>query len=115
MSERHLPDPISKISSVFCGCGAHSTAWNWVFDYLERVSRKSYYESIDDGATLIAAYLMSHLGLTEHGSSIHGCWLTDAGSEALAFLNEHGSDWDQKAEWIDSSGLTWGYELDAGN
>lgn len=34
-------------------------------------------------AALLIAYMMDHLGMTEHGGSVYGTWLSDLGKQAL--------------------------------
>lgn len=103
-----LPSSIAKIGSIFCGCSDPQLAWQWVFDYLE-AKENGHFHHPEEGSEMIAVYLMDHLQMTEHGVSVAGAWLTDEGKEALAFLKEHGTDWQEKGTWIDKDGVMWGY------
>jgi hypothetical protein len=53
-------------------------------------------------------YVIDHCKLIEHGSSVHGSWLTQDGKDALAFLEQYGPDWEDKIECIDSEGCSHG-------
>lgn len=104
---RLLPEPIVRIAEVFCGCGSPEAAWTWVRDYLkEHESGSSNLRYPETGLEFVAIYLVDHLGLTEHGSNIAWCWLTEEGKGALAFLEEHGPDWASSGWWIDREGTT---------
>ncbi|MCM1295160.1 MAG: hypothetical protein NC311_06435 [Muribaculaceae bacterium] len=87
-----------------CGCGLPEITMETICDYLDIVEirhtksddpmnrysgfdkarkllREKYkveYES-DDPLLQFLAYAMDEVGLTEHGSSIHGAWITDLG------------------------------------
>jgi hypothetical protein len=98
-----VPDPIVKLAGMFCGCCTVETTWGAVLQELERLDQMQFAEN--DG---LAAAIVDHLGLSDHGVSIRGGWLTSAGQEALAFLRENGVDWQSRGEWIDSEGVTWG-------
>lgn len=111
---RLLPASIVSISEVFCGCGSPQAAWAWVRDYLKERETGSNAPYPEAGLEWVAIYLMDHLGLTEHGSNIAWCWLTEGGKEALAFLEENGPDWASRGWWIDSEGTTHS-DLDAIN
>lgn len=102
-----LPLSIAKIDSCFCGCGDPEAAWGWVLTYLLGLKLHAPPNEPESGAEWVAIYLMDHLGMTEHGSCLHGAWLTDSGEEALAFLVEHGSGWQESnsAGWIDAAGV----------
>lgn len=106
-----LPDSIRDISACFCGCGSPDVAWQWVLDYLARHGDEDAakrWTAAETGPEWIAVYLMDHLDLTEHGTGIRGAWLTERGEEALAFLREHGPDWDEKGYFVDSEGCSHG-------
>ena len=88
----------------FCGCGLPVSAMRYIRDALAHIERLrdawdgkiTLAEWDDEGGKLFAAegaecftlYVMDKLGLTEHGSSVHGCWLTDFGKDLLEDLNE---------------------------
>ena len=99
-----LPDSILKIAELFCGCATIENTWALVRLELERLGRAEY-KADDD----LAAHLVDHLGLSEHGTSVRGGWLTDPGCEALAWFQENGDDGvHEKGPWIDSEGTWWG-------
>jgi len=92
-----VPEGIAKVSAVFCGCGRPQDAWKTVHDYLERFGRCDLRKpELNTGEAYITAYLLSHLGLIEHGGSVGGSWTTPLGVGAAAFLREHGSEWQDK-------------------
>lgn len=109
--EKVLPDGIMKLSRTMCGCGEPDLAWQWILDFLKRKNDKegNWYWAPDSGGDLIAIYLMDHLGLTEHGTSVNGGWLTSEGEKALAFLVEHGIRWqdDKNIWWVGSDGVSY--------
>lgn len=107
-----VPMSFERISSYFCGCGDTRAAWQFVLDYLTDCERKPdgktrWEMGCDnwDGKDYLVRYVLDHLDLTEHGTSIHWCWLTKDGEEVLAFLREFGVDWDSKGiDFVDSRG-----------
>lgn len=106
-----LPESIREICECFCGCGSPEVAWQWILDYFTSLESKDFINRWRPGETgpeYIAVYLMGHLDLTEHGTSVRGCWLTDKGKEALSFLREYGPEWDDKGWWVDSTGCCHG-------
>lgn len=103
-----LPDSIRVIAETFCGCGSPEVAWLWIMDYLDACDRQADSRKPTNGPEMIACYLLSHLKMTEHGTSINWCWLTDRGREALKFLKEYGPEWEETQEWVDSTGSSWG-------
>lgn len=104
---KKLPDSVMRVDDCFCGCGEPEKAWTWVRDYLERIDdskKPDWFKHPDTGAELVAVYLMDHLRLSEHGSSIGGSWTTEDGKEVLAFLKANGVDWKETGYWVDSRG-----------
>lgn len=100
-----LPKSMCDLSDTFCGCGDPELAYQWISDYLTRISNQNTsYKVPTTGPEYIAIYLMDHLGFTEHGSTIHGSWLTDRGKEVLEFISNNGTDWQEK-EWIGVDGV----------
>lgn len=74
----------------FCGCGRPEKVMLYIRDYLLEVSKDiSKRDMKDDAAYWMAAYLCDDKGLTEHGSSVAGAWLTDLGREWLEKLNKY--------------------------
>lgn len=74
----------------FCGCGDPDSAMLFVRDMLKLLEeRKGWSEEIKkelptDGVYYFVLYMLDDKGLTEHGSSVGGSWLTDKGKEVLA-------------------------------
>ena len=78
----------------------------WVLNHLRRFEKPKGWEP-ESGAEWIAAYLLDHLKLTEHGSSVRAGWITAEGKELVLFLETEGVDWFENSEWIDSEGVSW--------
>lgn len=80
--------PESIVMDNWCGCGQPKRVLDAMRSYLasfeDRGTDARFTPMFDDLATLMIAYRADELGLTEHGSSIFGAWLTDAGSRWLA-------------------------------
>ena len=82
----------------WCGCGCPGEAMRTVAKYLEARSLtypdnkerlKEYFQNGDDDPLVLClAYEMDRAGLTEHGTSIYGCWLTDDGKYFLWAIQE---------------------------
>lgn len=89
-----------------CGCGCPDSTIEAIRDYLEIVrirhtkddggfdracaimQEKFHHNYVcDDSLLQFMAYLLDDKGLTEHGSSINGAWLTDEGEVCLEVLN----------------------------
>ena len=79
----------------WCGCGTPEKAKRCVRDYLyalsilpekrERLKQRFGTEYIYDNELLLClAYMLDAHGLTEHGGSIGGAWLTRTGEVCLA-------------------------------
>jgi hypothetical protein len=90
----------------FCGCGSPESVLSDILHYLEWCSldhedpRKK--EWFPDGAytsdySLLLAYLCDEKDLTEHGSGIGWCWLTDSGK----FWLSHKETMEQELEQMD--------------
>ena len=84
----------------WCGCGAPNMAKEVIRDYLEVVkvkfdSNADFEEKFgvkfvyDDKLLLCLAYTLDAAGLTDHGSSIGGSWLTDEGKMFLWLLKQN--------------------------
>ena len=74
-----------------CGCGNPEEAYQAVLDMLKRAEdRKNGKLILDDNNPheLFMAYILDHLGLLEHGSSIYGAWLTAKGKKMLEALEK---------------------------
>ena len=91
------PDGVKRLASVFCVCGDPDAAWQAVRAELRRCGtpydqRQPY--PADNGYWWVLAYLLDHLRLTEHGSSVGGAWLDGDGQAALDWLDQHIDDED---------------------
>lgn len=74
-----------------CGCGIPEEAYQAVLDMLKRAEDRKNGKLILDNNNpheLFMAYILDHLGLLEHGSSIYGAWLTDKGKKMLEALEK---------------------------
>jgi hypothetical protein len=105
-----VPQGVEALDAMFCGCGRPDLAWEAALAELkrcgdERVERPA--GDRDSGEWWVLAYLLSHLGLTEHGSSVASAWLDDPGREAITFLEKWGCDWQNEeahpAVWFENS------------
>jgi hypothetical protein len=101
----------------FCGCGSPEDAWAWLRRMLELFDRDSCedwgarwaeikahvgiadetgdeedFDVVRSGAAEILLNLPGHAGLTEHGTSAGGSWLTDKGRRFLAVMQAVGYD-----------------------
>jgi hypothetical protein len=74
---------LGRLQDIICGCANDAATWGKVLEELERLERGDYKPDDD----LVCA-IVDYAGLSEHGVSIRGGWLTDKGREALAFLRE---------------------------
>lgn len=74
----------------FCGCGAPEVAAETLAKLLElsRPYSLAAQQSLvtDEGARYLLLYWLDAMGLTEHGGSVDGAWLTEKGTELLAAL-----------------------------
>lgn len=74
----------------FCGCGRPEKVMSYIRDYLSETNKDINKRDMkDDAAYWMAAYLCDSKGLTEHGTSVAGAWLTDLGREWLEKLNKY--------------------------
>lgn len=83
-----VPKGIEKLAEITCGCSSTETTWGLFFAEMERLERGEFKPN-DDLTTAVCAWA----GISEHGTSVRGGWLTENGKAALAFLREHGVDW----------------------
>lgn len=73
----------------FCGCGDPDGAMVFVGDILKLMEDHNWYSAElnkllpDERSRYFVLYMLDHLGLTEHGTSINCSWLTDRGKEVL--------------------------------
>lgn len=98
-SHRSKSDYLQQNCLNSCGCGDPNSAMKIVRDTLQYCidwkDKKGVY--IDwlvknvfggiEGAAYFVLYFLDHNGYTEHGSSVHGSWLTDKGEELLGDIN----------------------------
>jgi len=109
-TERLLPRGMKHIAQIFCGCATPENTWYPILAELERLEREEFKHEDD-----LASAIVDHTGLSAHGGSIRGGWLTVAGVEALAFLREYGIDWGDKGPFVDDDGCHWGYAAMGGD
>lgn len=97
-TEMAVPEPITRLDEMFCGCGEPETVWTWVRDYLAflRPGSGGWPFKPETGPEYLAVYILDHLELTDHGSTIRCPFLTDVGEEVLAFLEANGPNWKDK-------------------
>ena len=69
----------------FCGCGRPEVFVEQLRQYLKLVEAKSDVAASDYYAPYM--YLADKAGLTEHGGSVLGAWITDKGKELLKRLD----------------------------
>lgn len=95
----------------WCGCGNAEAALDFMRDVLAAIgpcgkrddwegSRRRMSELIGEesnGALALSyLYMLDAVGLTEHGGSVWGCWLTEKGERILHELQR--DDWRQRFE-----------------
>lgn len=66
-----------------CGCGSPEA---WAQFLLNVLSDPSQTRGMDDGLRYFVLYTLDAMGLTEHGSSVDGWWLTEKGREVQSAL-----------------------------
>lgn len=102
MKKSEVPKGILKIYKMICACGRPECVWEQVHYILVRASTTlttppNPARNLEDNEWL-AAYLCSHVYMTEHGSSVEWAWLTKEGKDALTFLEIHGHEWFEDLE-----------------
>jgi hypothetical protein len=85
------------VLSGFCGCGDPESAYEHLRDVL-RAFKAPFETRLDSVEKLLKAehpgmywaylYWLDHAGLTEHGGSVRGSWLTDKGEYLLDLLEK---------------------------
>jgi len=95
----------------FCGCHAPAQVLKGLRDILQKLhsslesagTSEPYLPDDDDATAWFMLYVLDAHGLTEHGGSIAGAWLTATGEELLNLLNAV-TDWENydlpKYEWV---------------
>ncbi len=93
----------------FCGCGDPESTRLWLLKVLRAIDAENRtYQSIaaamgldpDGDARYFILYTLDAMGLTEHGGSVNGCWLTDEGKQMIKNLESEkleGSEHDTSA------------------
>lgn len=103
-----LPDSVARLDDIFCGCGDPEIAWAWIKRYLSglhtRAKGQGWPWKPSTGPEYLAVYVLDHLDLTEHGSTIRCPSLTNDGREVLAFLEAQGADWKDHGPWYAADG-----------
>jgi len=79
-----LPQGIVEFDELLCGCGQPQICWDALYSYLQRTK---FYCNTENPFELFFMYVVDHLKLTEHGTSIYGAWLTQKGKEVLTWLD----------------------------
>lgn len=75
----------------FCPCGAPWEVATYIRDYLTEISKdRDKRDNLkQDAAYWMAAYLCDAHGLTEHGGSVGGAWITEYGKWWLEKLKSY--------------------------
>lgn len=68
----------------FCGCGCPNKVFDQIYTGLVSIEKESPLE-VDD----LLLYVFDRDGLTEHGSSVCGSWLSPYGKAVLSFIKEN--------------------------
>jgi len=82
----------------FCGCGNPDTQMQFLRDVLRAINRRSEGNTWKEDTKKIEAllpgalgqfylYWLDSMGITEHGGSIGGDWLTEKGKELLLLMD----------------------------
>ena len=79
------PSKISYLTSFlgFCSCGDPENIAIWVKDKLKKETNEYTKSDKYNEADYFFLYWADNKGLTEHGSSIRFCWLTELGEEII--------------------------------
>ncbi len=81
----------------FCGCGSPEAAASTLRDILALHPLYTHRPEIEqliphDGLQDLVLYTLDHFGLTEHGGTIGGGWLSEKGTAVLEALNRESGD-----------------------
>ena len=93
-----LPQLRVFLQKYFCGCGQPESAVERLRDLLrwhhrENGGYKGREAAVNDaGFEMLLLYFLDHMGLTEHGGSVGGAWLTAEGEGVLGALERLGED-----------------------
>lgn len=74
----------------WCGCGDPDSAKKVIKEYFRAVKARRV--DVNNDLVLCLAYTMDAAGLTDHGSSIRGAWLTDEGEMFLWLLEQNSNE-----------------------
>lgn len=88
VNKEDLPEGIVDFSELLCGCGEPNLCWGALYNYL-KFADVGQYQSADNAFELFFMYIIYHIKLTEHGTSIYGAWPTKKGKEVLYWLNDN--------------------------
>lgn len=82
-------DPAEDILNI-CTCGSPEVIVDCMRYYLTHLRHHPHtqYVKSAEPATLLIAYMADQLGFTEHGGTIYGAWLDDAGRRWLELAGE---------------------------
>lgn len=74
----------------WCACDRPYEVDRMMLAYLDVIALDTWPRppprGVSDDATTLLAYIADHLGWTDHGTSVGGAWLTDAGQVARSNL-----------------------------
>lgn len=88
----------------FCGCGNPEEACRALHDLLVLHPLYENQEALrrllpNEGSRQFMLYILDAMGLTEHGTSVNGAWLSDKGQAVLAALRiEADDEWNSLIE-----------------
>lgn len=79
-----------------CGCGRPEIVLENIYDILEKISHKNdegnefdlYDWADEDWRNLLILYVLDEAGLTSHGSSVYGSWISDLGKDFLLIFDD---------------------------
>jgi hypothetical protein len=109
----------SSVSIPNCGCGDPELTWQTALDALDFCAvkgldeRKAFLKEkfgveyvSDAGLVQLLFYVLSDKAFIEHGGSVNGSWLTDAGKAFRALLHLHLNEPDAEQQ------LNWEFDID---
>ena len=77
----------------FCGCGNPNSSLEFIRDILIIIKEHGAYSDelskklSDEGLLYFVLYYLDSKGLTEHGGSVGGSWITEKGEEIIQDIN----------------------------
>lgn len=73
-----------------CGCGHSVDIGDDVINIIISLGNKKFQEKAwDDKYEELILHLLDSKGLTEHGSTVYGSWLTDEGKNILSIIKKY--------------------------